>query len=350
MVKSMTKLVENCRNVFYFSEINAIGGVESFFYYLAQLYKNIEVYYRKGDPKQIERLAKLIPTHKYSGGTIVCDKLFCQYNVDILDKVEAKDIYYIVHTDYKTCGYMPIVHPKINHYIGVSQVVCDSFKELTGLDCELIYNPVVIDKNAQKPLIIVSAMRMSPEKGKDNIIKLTEKLDKEGLKYIWFIFTNSSRDIPNPNIVLLEPKLDIAPYLKIADIVAAPSTSEAFGYTPVEALSLGIPVLLMDLPIWKELGIKDGEHGWIIQDIDKFNVHNLYKKIPKFTYEPPKSKWNKYLDNKSNYDPNKRVKVKATRTYYDTVENKWVNISEEWTTSLSRSIYLQELNLVKVIE
>ena len=130
-----------------------------------------------GDAKQIERLAKLIPTHKYSGGTLVCDKFFCQYAVDILENVQANDYFYIVHCDYKTNGFMPITHPKINHYIGVSQLVCDSFTELTGLPCELIYNPVVIDKKAKKPLVIVSAMRMSPEKGKDNIIKIANKLD-----------------------------------------------------------------------------------------------------------------------------------------------------------------------------
>lgn len=341
---------KNCRNVFYFSEINSIGGVESFFYYLAQKYKNLEVYYKKADSKQLERLAKLIPTHKYTGGTIVCDNFFCQYNVDILDNVIAEDIYYIVHSDYKTNGFQPITHPKINHYIGVSQVVCDSFKDLTGLNCELIYNPVVIDKKAQKPLIIVSAMRMSKEKGKEIIIKLTEKLDREGLKYLWFIFTNSSRDIPNPNIILIEPKLDIAPYLKMADIVAAPSTSEAYGYTPVEALMLGKPVLLMDLPIWHELGIKDGVHGWIIKDIDNFNVKDLYKKIPPFEYEPPKDEWGKLIKGKSNYDPNKTIKVKPVRTYFDTELNTWIyNNDEPFEVKTPRAIYLLSLGLVKEV-
>ena len=347
----MTKLVNSCRNIYYFSEINSIGGVESFFYYLAQTYPNIEVYYKKGDAKQIERLAKLIPTHKYSGGTLVCDKFFCQYAVDILENVQANDYFYIVHCDYKTNGFMPITHPKINHYIGVSQLVCDSFTELTGLPCELIYNPVVIDKKAKKPLVIVSAMRMSPEKGKDNIIKIANKLDQAKLPYIWYIFTNSSRDIPNPNIVLLPPRLDIQPYLKLGDIVAALSTSEAFGYTPVEAACLGIPVLLMDLPIWEELGFKNGLNSWIIKDIDSFDVHELYKKLPKFEYKPPVSNWGKYLSGKSNYNPNEKVLVKAKKDYFDIELNKWVFITNEpFEVTKSRAIYLLELDLVKEVE
>lgn len=346
----MQELVNNSRCVFYFSEINAIGGVESFFWYLANLYKNIEVYYKKTDPKQIERLARLIPTHKYTGGKIVCDKFFCQYNVDILDQVEANDIFYIVHSDYKNNGYLPITHPKINHYIGVSQTVCDSFKELTGLDCELIYNPVVIDKKAKKPLVLVSAMRMSPEKGKDNLIKIADKLDKENLPYIWLVFTNSTREIQNPNIIYLSPRLDIAPYLKLADIVVAPSKSEAFGYTPVEALMLGIPVVLMDLPIWHELGIKDGVHGWIIKDIDNFDVHKLYDKLPKFEYKPPKSNWDKYLNNNSDYNPNFKVKVKPIRSYFDVELGKWLNPGDEpFEIENGRAIYLYELGLVKEV-
>ena len=47
-------------NVFYFRRINAIGGLESFFYYLSKLYKNMVVYYQEGDPEQIKRLAQNI--------------------------------------------------------------------------------------------------------------------------------------------------------------------------------------------------------------------------------------------------------------------------------------------------
>lgn len=347
----MTELMKSCRNVFYFSVINAIGGVESFFWYLAQKYPNLEVYYKSGDLKQISRLAELISTHKYTGGTIVCDKFFCQYNVDVLDNVEANDIYYIVHSDYKTNGFMPIVHPKINHYIGVSQLVCDNFKDLTGLDCELIYNPLVINKKAKKPLIIVSAMRLSREKGLDNMLKLAEKLDKENIRYLWFVFTNNKKEFNNSNIILVEPKLDIAPYLKIADYVAALSTSEAYGYTPIEALSLGVPVLLMDLPIWKELGIKDKEHGYIIDNIESFDVNKLLN-IPKnITYEAPKDNWGKYLKGKTSYDPNKLIKVKPIKDYFDVEFNKWVHIKDEpFEVKISRAIYLMGLGLVKEIK
>ena len=60
------------KNIFYFYNINSIGGVESMFYYLAKKYKDndITVYYSYGDEKQIARLRKYIKVLKYNNETI----------------------------------------------------------------------------------------------------------------------------------------------------------------------------------------------------------------------------------------------------------------------------------------
>ena len=49
-----------CKNIFYFSYLNKIGGVESFFYYLVKKYKNFDIviFYDKADPEQLNRLKK----------------------------------------------------------------------------------------------------------------------------------------------------------------------------------------------------------------------------------------------------------------------------------------------------
>ena len=65
------------KNVFYFKNINSIGGVESFFYYLSKLYKNMVVYYKEAHPEQIKRLAKNVEVHKYKENEIIkCDNFF----------------------------------------------------------------------------------------------------------------------------------------------------------------------------------------------------------------------------------------------------------------------------------
>lgn len=347
----MKESVENSRCIFYFHTINKIGGVESFLWYLANLY-DIEVYYKEGDPKQIERLATKIPVHKYKSGTIKCDKAFFNYNPDIIDNIIANEYIGVIHCDYKQIPFKPCMHPKITKWVGVSKLVCDSFKEITGITPELIYNPIVIDKEAKKPLIIVAATRLTFEKGKDNLITFADRLSATKNPYLLIVFTNDKdkkHEINNPNIVYADTQLDIAPYLKIADWVIIPSKTEAFGYTPAEAASLGIPLLLMDLPIWKELGFKDGVHGYIIKDINKFDLNKLYKKIPKFEYEPPKSNWNKYLPNKGIYDPNKLTQVKALKEYDDMKLKRHINYGEIFNTDYQRAIYLESLGLVEVI-
>ena len=105
----------------------------------------------------------------------------------------------------------------------------------------------------------------------------------------------------------------------------------------------------MDLPIWKELGFKDGENGWIIQDIETFDLDKLWQKIPKFEYEPPKSNWEKYLPKKTKYDPNKKTNIRVKRAYYDVELQRNTIRNEELEVSMTRALYLEELNLVEIL-
>ena len=347
----MEKLVNSSKCIFYFNMINKIGGVESCLYYLSQLY-DIEVYYKEGDPKQLERLSIQVPVHKYRGGRIQCDKVFWNYNPDIIDMVDANEHIGLVHCDYKKVEFSPCIHPKITKWIGVSQLVCDSFKEITGLDCELIYNPIVIDKKVEKPLIIGCFCRLTKEKGKDNIIKLADRLTGHGRPYLILVFTDDKdrkHEITNPNIIYATPQLNVAPYLKAVDIVFISSKTEAYCYTAVESVMLGVPLLMMDLPIWEELGFKDGVHGWIIKNIETFDLDKLWNEIPKFNYEPPKSEWGKYLPKKTKYNPNKIVKVKATKEYFDVKLDRNTIYGEEFDVDLQRAIYLEGLKLVEIL-
>ena len=51
------------KNLFYYKHVNAIGGVETFFYEIAKKYgkdHDITLLYQTGDPKQLQRLRELI--------------------------------------------------------------------------------------------------------------------------------------------------------------------------------------------------------------------------------------------------------------------------------------------------
>lgn len=327
-------------NVFYFKNINSIGGVESFFYYLSCKYKNMVVFYREGDSKQIERLAKNIEVIRYNNQKIKCKRFFCCYGLDI--EAEAEEKYHIIHCDYKGVTFKPIMYPGFK-YIGVSQLVCDSFKELTGVDAELIYNPVALEKpNVEKyndgKLHLISATRLTREKGLKRMQKLAKMLDDAGIDYEWLIYSNRHREYVGKNAIYKEPKLDILEDIAKSDYLVQLSDHEAFCYSVVEALTIGTPVIVTDLPVYKELGLNDSNS---IKYSDNMPIESVLK-CPKVSYTPPKDNWNKYLSGKSNYDPNEKIKVKAKVTYTDNYLGKKIQRGEivkmpKWRVSVLES-------------
>lgn len=309
------------KNIFYFWHINKIGGIESFFYYLAKKYKDwdITIYYKTGDLEQIKRLKKYVRVKKYHGERIVCDKAFFNFTIDIIDNVEAKEYYQIAHCDFKEALEKPNLHKKVTTYLGVSKQVCKSFEEVTGFKTELAYNPILIDK-PKKVLNLISATRLTHEKGKDRMIKFAQMLDKAEIPYLWTIFTNDTKAIDNPNIVYMKPRLDIINYIANADYLVQLSDNEGFCYSVVESLLVGTPVIVTNCPAFKEIGVNK-TNGFILNfDLNNVPIKEIYKGLPKFKYEQPKDNWDKLLaKGKSTYqkDLKTMVLVKCIQDYND---------------------------------
>ena len=335
-------------NVFYFSHINAIGGVETFLYYLSKTYNNFVVYYKdeKSDMAQINRLGDRVEVHKWNGERIKCERAFLNYNPDIIDYIDAKEYIQVIHMNYKSQNRIPKIHPKITKFCGVSKVTCQEFEELTGKKCELLYNLVALDK-PKKVLKLISATRLTEEKGRKEMIKLGEALDNFGIPYLWLVFTNDWNVIKNPNIIYMSPKLDITNYIAMSDFLVQLSSSEAFCFSVVEALMLGVPVIVRDLPIWKEIGLKDRENCFILNfDMSDIPVEEIYKGLKEFKYTPPKSDWDKYLDNKGEYDPEKEVEVTPLCRFWDIEEKEWREKGKSFKCCEKRKNRLTDLGLV----
>lgn len=301
------------KNIFYFWNINSIGGVETFFYYLAKKYKDhdITIYYSYGDATQIKRLMKYVRVKKYEGELIKCDKAFFNYNAAIIDNVEAKEYIQMVHSVPETKAGLNI-HPKITRYLGVSKIACENFKNLTGKECELAYNPLEIDK-PKKMLKLISATRLTKEKGKERMIRLGNLLDKAGIPYIWLVFTNDTNAIDNPNIIYMKPRLDITNYMNEADFLVQLSDSEAYCYSVVEMLAgCNKPVIVTDLPVYKEIGLNNNNSIRLDLDFKEIPINKLLKEY-NFSYTPKKDNWSNFLaSGKSTYKPNKKEISKVT--------------------------------------
>lgn len=290
-------------NIFYFDRINKIGGVETFFYEIAKKYcdNDITVFYSYGDLKQIQRLKKYIRVIKYTGQNIKCKKAFFNYSLKPIDNIEAERYYEIIHANYKDLGIRPNVHNKINEYIGVSQSVCDVFTKLTGLPCTLCYNPITIEK-PKKVLYLISATRLTREKGKDRILKLAKALDDARIPYIWTIFTNDTKEIKHPRIIFMEPQLNIRDYIAKADYTVQLSDTEAYCYTMIESLLLNVPVIVTPWACLKELNITN-DYGFILPfDMTNIPVDEIYNKKFNFKYNLKPDNWNQILElSKSTY-------------------------------------------------
>lgn len=311
------------KNVFYFYNINAIGGVETMFYQLAKKYSkyDITVLYTYGDPIQVKRLKQYIRVKKYNNEKIKCEKLFLNYNINLIDNVDAKEYYEIIHADYRKMDIAPSIHPKITKYLGVSQVACDGFTEITKLPCSLMYNPFTPEQNLEKALILISATRLTKEKGFHRIEQLAEALDNAGVPYTWFIFTNKPKKIKSPNVIFKEQTLDIDKYIISADYLVQLSDTESYCYSIVQALSYGVPVITTKIPVLKEIGVDETNSIQLDFDMKDIPIEKIRKKDFNFKYTPIQDHWNDILDLTLSTYPEERkslYKVKARGIYQET--------------------------------
>ena len=337
-------------NVFYIPHFNVIGGVETYIYELAKKYSkyDITVVYSCGDYKQIARLSKYVRVIKNNGEKIKCKRLFIMYKSN-LDLFEADYIIQITHADYKAQNLTPNKDPRINEHYAVSKAVAKSYEEISGLETKVCYNPLTIDK-PKKVLKLISATRLTKEKGKDRMIKLANILTNNNIPFLWLIFTNDKQAIDNPNVIYMNPRLDIRDFIAGSDYLVQLSDTEAWSYSVLESLSLGTPVITTPIPCFEEMGIENGKNGYILPfNMKDIPINDIYENIPVFNFKAPKDIYDKLLIKEpSTYDPNIKVNATCIKGYTDLEDNcqyKKNDIIKDIT--LQRYEYLKGMGLVK---
>ena len=336
------------KNVFYFADINSIGGVETMFWNLARKYgktHDILVIYRSADDAQLSRLQKYVHVQKYHGQHIVCEKAFFNFDISPIDTIDAQEYSVILHSDYHARAIKVPEHSKITRYIGVSKNVCKTATEQSGHPAELCYNPIVIDK-PKKVLHLVSATRLTAEKGKGRMKILADELTKAGIPFIWTVFTNDLVKIDNPNVIYMPPCLTVTDYIADADYLVQLSDTEGYSYTVLEALSLGTPVICTPCPVYDEMGLTAENSIVLPFDMSDIPIRKIYKGIKKtFKYKPHEDRWDELLaTGKSNYDEImlQFVTIRITRIYLDLQLNRVVSPDEILTVTRERAELLIE--------
>lgn len=330
-------------NAYYFDYLNVIGGVESHLYYLTKKYpdRNWAILANYGDVNQIKRLSKRVPVILLKPtDTVECNRIFLTYDLSILDKVTAKEKIFVCHANYMaqtTQGTMPsnaitriLNEPRIDKIIAVSKTASSGFE-----GAEVVYMPLDLDE-CEEPILLMSATRLTAEKGLNRMRALAKMLDDAEVNYLWHIYTNSNETIDSPNVQFLKPRLDIVSKMPLYDALVQLSDSEAFCISMQEALLSGLPLISTDLELLTEDFHLDqrsvitfpfdmSESG----QIEKIrNIKKMKANMPK--YKMPQEKWGVLLTGTMD----KEIKEKYTMKIFRVKAN---NVSHD------RGIILTEL-------
>ena len=324
--------------VLWTSFAQAIGGIETFTYYFAKSmskYYDIIVLYDTMDPAQISRVSKYVECRKNDPKRhIECDYLIINRILDpIPDNVHAKTTIQMVHGARITYADVPQDRDMI---VCVSEYVKKTWTDKT-VDAHVINNIVNMDKPKSTPILLVTASRLdAADKGLKRMLQLAELMEKQNVSYIWLCFSNKGINNAPKNMIFMEPTLDILPWIQKADYLVQLSDEEAFCYSLVEALDVGTAVIVTPLDILDEIGVIDGENGYVVP----YTITDAYKtsqflNIPQFKYHfdsrPIVKKWRELLGDKKpthSYKPQKLTNIIATSKYYDKELQRVVNKDE----------------------
>ena len=321
--------------ILYHYNLLKFGGVDTFVYNFCKKmseYFDILFLYNIADVSNLERIKKYVKTEQYNKDKkYICDICICasawgQYP----DSVIAKSGRYIqmVHADYeraKEVGFYYNKWQKTTEHIGVSDYVCKVFKQLYPKEnITRIYNILDEVKETKPILKLISATRVSKEKGYNRMLKLAQELKKANIKFRWTIFTDLKLYDQKPfnleEIVYMKPSHDFWDYIKEADYGVQLSDTEGYSYFINECLQYETPVLCTNFPSVYE-SVKNGENGYILDmNLSNLDINKIVNNIPKnFVYKEKcnENDWIQLLNKKVERKIKVMYKIVAKKDYID---------------------------------
>lgn len=351
----ITQVVVYCGNT------ATIGGVETFIYNfckeMCQFYDILVLYTDRMDGLQIIRLAEYVQVKRNDGKLIQCNTAINIRLTDVMPRnVRYKELIQMSHTCQlaKSGKWHWTIKKNYNKLVFVSQAAANSFAD-QKLDYQVISNLTNPDK-PRKSLLLVSACRLTWEKGEERVYQLAQAFRNKNIPFVWLVFSNQPLKRVIPGVVHCPSTLDVRSYFQKADYVVQLSDIESFCYTLAEALELGTPVLTTPLEVLPEIGFKDGKNGYVIPfDMKDIDVEKIYKCIPHFKALPCRNtelieQWRKLLGNTTpthSYDPGDGfIEVVALQNYNDLELQRYIPIGTKLKMRKERALALISANLV----
>lgn len=177
-----------------------------------------------------------------------------------------------IHKKYFVNGLEKLTYRKWQHMIGVTKAVVDSFKTFHPNHGKtyLLYNYVrdqffqqsyEASFDGSRPLRLVAVSNLRLIKNIPYLIEAMKLLPQE--KVLLDIYGNGPLQAEIEaqikayglrNVVLKGLRTDIHQVLPQYDVFLSPSTVEGFGIAVAEAMSIGLPVVISDIPVYREIG------------------------------------------------------------------------------------------------
>lgn len=187
----------------------------------------------------------------------------------------------------------------IPHAIDEKRIICDKSRQEIcdnlNLDNNLIniLLPSRLEPVQKQPMLFMKAFAEIDAEVINQSQIICTGLDSQYIKYVSDIESFCLENHLKLKIMRFE---SMAEAYKIADVVVLPSKSESFGYSALEALSLGIPTILNSIPTYLEIA-NNSENIYLFEN----NVETLKNAIKKlFSFNL--NRINQSIEWKSQYD------------------------------------------------
>ena len=354
--------------IIYQSNIIRIGGVETFTYNMCKnlsKYYDILLLYEQCHPDQLKRLTKYVECEKYNPKQL--------YKADLCllasswgtmpESVEAPEYWQMIHANYKELlkvNYKYKLWHKTTKHIAVSKAVKENFEEIYNIKCDVVYNLLDEIQPTVKPnkdkLRLLSATRLSGEKGYNRMVILADKLRERKIDFEWIIYTDLNtyniKPMQYKEIVYKQPTYDIWQDVVNASYGVQLSDTEGYSYFVNECLQYGTPMIVTNFDSVYE-SVEDNVNGFILKmDLSNLDIDKIIKSNLKFKYTP-KTTIQTWIDKIGNAElkdrslENKIVEIQAILPYDDIQLKKHIEKGDCYKVNYPRAYEIISKGLAK---
>ena len=358
---------EKTDTILYISKAQIVSGLNTFIYNFCANIPNTIILYDEMDEALIRNFSKMTKVVKNDLSVDICCNsiILIRLKDSIPQNVTYNKSIRMCHCC-KIPGY--IIKKDCDYLVNVSEFS----KKSWGIAAEkgLVIKNLSYKKSDE--LLLVSATRLQAlDKGSNDtrFRALAEMLNRAEISFTWLNFSDKPLSDPPENFINMGSRVDVSTFIKRADyLVQLSDNREAFCYSLLEALELGTAVITTPLSVLSELGVHDGDNGYIVPFDMNFDVNKL-RNIPRFRYHYDNQtiidEWNKLLHKeghirkgsvkpttKAQVSEDQMVKVKVLDKFYDKYTGKLIpkGITELPKTRVNEILKTQKKKGIKLIQ